>query len=89
MSEELNKEIIAGAILASGNFSRLDGIAKGAIEVSDGVCIIERLIKQFYTTGINDIVIVANDSKPYQNCSIEIIPDIRPGNGPIGGIEAF
>jgi molybdopterin-guanine dinucleotide biosynthesis protein A len=79
---------ISAAILAGGNASRLGGIAKGAIEVCSGVCIIERLIKELYAADINDIVIVANDSRPYRNCGVKIIPDIRTGCGPIGGVEA-
>jgi molybdopterin-guanine dinucleotide biosynthesis protein A len=87
MIEEKKKKNIAGAILAGGDASRLDGIAKGTIEVGGRVCIIECLIKEFFGAGINDLVIVANDARPYRNYGIKIIPDLRPGNGPIGGIE--
>ncbi len=85
---ELKKKNISGAILAGGNASRLNGIAKGKIEAGDGSCIIERLIKQFHAAGINDIVIIANDSKLYQNYGVKVIPDLMTGNGPIGGIQA-
>ena len=88
MIAELKKKNIAGAILAGGEAKRLDGVAKGTIEVRNSDCIIERLIKEFYTAGINDIVIVANDSRPYRNSGMKIIPDLRTGNGPIGGIES-
>ena len=86
MTAELKN--IAGAILAGGNASRLGGIAKGSIEVYDGLSIIERLIRELHAADINDIVIAANDSRPYRNCGVKIIPDIRTGCGPIGGIEA-
>ena len=79
---------ISAAILAGGNASRLDGVAKGTIEVQDGICIIEKQIKEIYSAHFKDIIIIANDSRPYRNCHVKIIPDIRPGYGPIGGIEA-
>jgi molybdopterin-guanine dinucleotide biosynthesis protein A len=88
MTLELKKKSIAAAILAGGNASRLGGIAKGTIENDDGICIVEQLIKELYKTGTNDIVVITNDSKPYINCGVKIIPDIRAGRGPIGGIEA-
>ncbi len=88
MIAEFKKKSIAGAILAGGNAGRLGGIAKGTIELGNGVCIIEKMIKEFCQAGISDIVIIANDSGPYRNCGVNIIPDIRTGFGPVGGIEA-
>jgi molybdopterin-guanine dinucleotide biosynthesis protein A len=85
MAAELKN--ISCAILAGGNASRFNGIAKGTIETRDGVRIIERLIQELHAADINDIVISANDSRPYRNCGVKIIPDIRTGLGPIGGIE--
>lgn len=67
MVTELRKKNISGAILAGCNVSRLGGIAKGTIEIHNGVCIIERLINELYAAGINEVVIVANDSVPYLN----------------------
>jgi molybdopterin-guanine dinucleotide biosynthesis protein A len=80
--------VISAAILAGGNGSRLGGIAKGAIEVGNGVSIICKLIKELTKLDISDTVIVANDSEPYRNCGVKVIPDIRAGIGPMGGIEA-
>jgi len=89
MKSKSKKCVIAGAILAGGNASRLDGVAKGAIEVgNNGVSIIGKLIKELIESGISDIVIVANNSEPYRNCSVKIISDIRAGMGPMGGIES-
>ena len=85
--DELRNQRIAGVILAGGNSRRLSGIAKGAIELDSGSCIIERLIKELAAADVTDIVIVANDSKPYQKFGVKIISDIRVGLGPIGGIE--
>lgn len=88
MKEELNRLEIGGVILAGGNARRLGGIAKGAIEVGKGVSIVERLIKELAQAGIDNIVIAADDSRPYQDCGVKVISDIRVGIGPIGGIES-
>jgi len=88
MKSKSKKCVIAGAILAGGNARRLDGVAKGAIEVGDGVSIIGKLVKELIESDIGDIVIIANNSEPYRNCSTKIILDIRAGIGPMGGIEA-
>jgi molybdopterin-guanine dinucleotide biosynthesis protein A len=79
---------IAGAILAGGNGRRIGGVAKGMLKANNGVSIIEHLINEFRCAGIGNLVIVANDPEPYQNCGIEIISDIRAGIGPMGGIES-
>ncbi|MFA6426447.1 MAG: molybdenum cofactor guanylyltransferase [Phycisphaerae bacterium] len=79
---------IAGAILAGGNARRLGGIAKGTIKVGEGLSIIDRLVEELTKAGIDDIVIVANDLTPYRHCDVKVISDIRPGIGPIGGIES-
>lgn len=88
MTVKLEKYTFAAAILAGGNARRLGGIAKGNIEVSNGVSIIERLINELARAGINNIVIAANDFEPYQNYGVKVIADIRVDLGPIGGIES-
>ncbi len=88
MIEKLMKQTIAAVILAGGNARRLDGIAKGTIEVGKGISIIERLIKELDKAGVNNIVIASDDSRPYQHCNVKVISDIRTGIGPIGGIES-
>ena len=88
MTEKTKKSVIAGVILAGGNARRLGGIAKGTIEVGEGVSIVEQLIKELARAGVDNIVIASNDSRPYQDSGVKVIPDIRVGTGPIGGIEA-
>ncbi|MHC4636492.1 MAG: molybdenum cofactor guanylyltransferase [Planctomycetota bacterium] len=79
---------IAGVILAGGNARRIGGVAKGTLKANNGVSIIERLIRELGCAGIDNLVIVANDPEPYQDCGVEIISDIRAGIGPMGGIES-
>ena len=78
---------ILAAILAGGLATRLDGIAKGLLPTPQGT-IIERLIAELATAGVNDTIIVANDPQPYAALGKTIISDLRPRVGPLGGIEA-
>ena len=87
MDKELKKCEIGGVILAGGKASRLDGIVKGTIGISKHVTIVEQLITELKKAGINNIVINTNNPKPYLDYGFEVIPDIRAGFGPIGGIE--
>ncbi len=88
MAEKTSRASIAATILAGGKATRLGGIAKGALEVADGVTIVERLISELERAGIEDIIISANEPEPYKRCGREIVADIRTGIGPPGGVEA-
>jgi molybdopterin-guanine dinucleotide biosynthesis protein A len=88
MTGKSRKCVIAGAIVAGGNAHRAGCIAKGMLKTDSGVSIIKYLINELSCAGISDIVIVANDPKPYQGYGVEIIADIKKGIGPIGGIES-
>ncbi|MCK4752587.1 MAG: molybdenum cofactor guanylyltransferase [Planctomycetes bacterium] len=88
MTRKTKRDTVAGAILAGGNARRIGCIAKGTLKVHGNTSIIECLINEMRHAGINDIVIIANDSKPYQDYGVEIIADIRIGLGPMGGIES-
>jgi len=88
MTGSLTKQTIAGAILAGGNASRMGGIPKGTIKDSKGTSIIDHLISEFEICGISPVIIVANDPHPYCKYGLPIIPDIRTGIGPIGGVES-
>jgi molybdopterin-guanine dinucleotide biosynthesis protein A len=77
----------AAAILAGGQARRLGGLAKGTLDAG-GVSVGERLRDQLRAAGVERIVLVANDPAPYHDSGLAIIGDLRPGNGPLGGIEA-
>ncbi|MHC4266413.1 MAG: molybdenum cofactor guanylyltransferase [Planctomycetota bacterium] len=79
---------IAGAILAGGNARRIGCIVKGTLKINSGVSIVQHLINELSRTGISDVVIIANDQSPYLDYGVEIIPDLRTGIGPMGGIES-
>ena len=79
---------VAAAILAGGQASRHGGIPKGLLEATSGSSIIENQITQLTSSGLSEIIIVANNPEPYQHCGPQIIPDLRSGIGPLAGIEA-
>jgi len=79
---------IAAGILAGGRACRFSGCAKGLLEVPGGVSIIENALAAVAAAGIAPVTILANDPEPYERLGVEIVPDRRPGLGPLGGIEA-
>lgn len=79
---------IAAIVLAGGRGARYGGVAKGLLELSPGVSMLERTIAEILSSGVEDVAISANDPEPYWSFGLTAIPDLRPGLGPIGGIEA-
>ena len=79
---------IAGAILAGGRSSRYGGKLKGLEEVAPGVSMMDREIRELTSAGLGEVIIVTNEPEAYRHCGAQMIPDLRPGLGPLGGIEA-
>jgi len=78
---------ICAAVLAGGGATRYGGRPKGLIEISPGRTIIRNVLEQIRAAGIQETVIIANDPGPYKDLGLQILADLRPGNGPLGGIE--
>ena len=79
---------IAAAVLAGGKASRFGGIAKGLLPVDGRLSIIQRLTGEIAAAGIDEIVLVANDPRPYSFLGKTVIPDLHPGIGPMAGVES-
>ena len=79
---------LSGAILAGGKASRYGGRPKGLLPLAEGETILARTIGELRAAGIHDIVIVASDRARYRHLGREVVADLRPGLGPLGGIEA-
>jgi molybdopterin-guanine dinucleotide biosynthesis protein A len=79
---------IGAAILAGGRASRLKGMVKGLIKLPGGMTVIERLVNEVQKTGIDDVILCANDGTPYASLGLDTVPDRLPGKGPLGGIDA-
>lgn len=78
--------LIAGAIIAGGRGSRMGNPHKAAIRLRDGTTSAQRLAAALGGAGCAPVVVVANDATPY--AGMRVIPDLRPGLGPLAGIEA-
>jgi molybdopterin-guanine dinucleotide biosynthesis protein A len=88
MKETRTTPRIAGAILAGGKAQRMGGIAKGMLSAGGSLSLIERLVVHVMRSGVEEIIIVANDECPYTCIGCAIVPDGRIEAGPLAGIEA-
>ena len=79
---------VAGAILAGGRAERLGGGPKGLIELTSGRSIVRHLIRQMRAAGLPQVLIIANEPEPYARSGATVLPDRRPGMGPVAGVEA-
>ena len=77
-------EGVLGAVLAGG-VSRRMGQDKALLEF-EGQTLIERAI-DVLETAFDEVVIVAPKRQRYVDLEAELVPDIRPGLGPVGGIH--
>jgi molybdopterin-guanine dinucleotide biosynthesis protein A len=76
----------AGVILAGGRASRMGGRDK-AFAAIDGEPIAVRTVRLFQ--GLFEQVIVStNRPERFEGFGVETVPDLRPGCGPLAGIEA-
>jgi molybdopterin-guanine dinucleotide biosynthesis protein A len=78
---------IAGAVLAGGAASRMGGRPKGLLERAPGQPIILHLLRVLRQAQVQRAVVVTNDFAAYQPLGCETIADLRPGLGPLAGIE--
>ncbi len=88
MNARLTKCRVAGAILAGGHARRMGGMPKGTIRADGQRSLIERLVVHMLRCGVEEVIIVANDERPYAHLGCAIVPDQRVNAGPLAGIEA-
>ncbi len=74
-----------GAILAGGQSRRM-GAPKEGVLLADGRPMIEHVIAAL--AAVCDRAVIVGEARGYQDDSIARIPDLRPGQGPLAGIEA-
>lgn len=79
---------IAGAILAGGAATRMGGRAKGMLERAPGQPIIRHELDELARAGVREIIVVANEPSVYRGLGCAVVPDLRPGLGPLAGVEA-
>ncbi|MGQ0505977.1 MAG: molybdenum cofactor guanylyltransferase [Myxococcaceae bacterium] len=72
------------AILAGGQGSRLDGAAKGLIEVDGRSC----LARQLELAALfADVLLLTSDPR-YARLGVRCVPDVLPWGGPVAGLHA-
>jgi molybdopterin-guanine dinucleotide biosynthesis protein A len=77
---------VAAAIIAGGEARRLGGRVKALLTI-DGQTVLERQLAVL-APRCAAIAISANDPAPFQERGLPVIPDRRPGLGPLAGIAA-
>ena len=74
---------ISAVVLAGGKSQRL-GIDKSLLCV-EGEWLLQRILRQLSTLS-TDLLVVANDGEKLASLRVPIVPDVRPGMGPLAGI---
>jgi molybdopterin-guanine dinucleotide biosynthesis protein A len=74
---------ISAVVLAGGLSKRL-GLDKSQLEF-EGEWLLQRILKQLATLSDNPLV-VSNDQQKLACLQVPVVPDARPGMGPLGGI---
>ncbi|MDH7499846.1 MAG: molybdenum cofactor guanylyltransferase [candidate division NC10 bacterium] len=78
---------IAAGVLAGGKGRRFGRMPKGLWEVAPGIPILRKQVAELASSGIEEVIILTNDPRPYRGFGRNIVPDLRAGIGPLGGIE--
>jgi molybdopterin-guanine dinucleotide biosynthesis protein A len=87
MTGGLKRCQIAAGVLAGGRGKRFGGRPKGLLRVAPGICIMEKQLTELARSGMEEMIILANNPLPYKAFGSKILPDLRAGTGPLGGIE--
>jgi molybdopterin-guanine dinucleotide biosynthesis protein A len=74
---------LSGIVLAGGASSRM-GQNKALMTLA-GQTLVERVVAAM-TSLTDDVLIVANDAAPYRFLGLPIVPDVKPGYGPLMGL---
>jgi len=75
-----------GVLVAGGRAARMGGVPKGLLLV-DGEPIVARTLRLFRAT-FAEVLVVANDPKPWEELGARVVPDAFAGKGAPGGLHA-
>lgn len=78
---------LSAAVLAGGLSSRM-GQNKALMPLVPGGIPMLAMVLEHLEQIADDLMIVANDWKPYDQFGVRIVPDLRSGFGALGGIDA-
>src|SRR5512137_559948 len=74
---------VSAVVLAGGKSQRL-GMDKSLL-CFEGEWLLQRILRQLATLS-QDLLVVADDGDKLAPLDVPIVPDARPGMGPLGGI---
>ncbi len=80
--------MIPVGLIAGGRGSRLGTPHKCLIDLGDGSCALERLLRACRDAGAGPVVVAANDPTPFHARGLPVVPDAVPNAGPLAGIAA-
>lgn len=87
MTEDMAHIKIAAVIMAGGRSRRMAGRHKGLLLTPQGETFTERILTEMQS--LTDLVYISyGDTIQMENLHAEIVQDIYPGGGPIGGLHA-
>jgi molybdenum cofactor guanylyltransferase len=81
------RALLSAAVLAGGQSTRM-GRDKALLPLTNGGPAMLALVLDSLAGVADDLFIVANDPGKYHEFGVRIVPDLHPGNGALGGIEA-
>jgi molybdenum cofactor guanylyltransferase len=75
----------AGAVLAGGASRRM-GRDKALVEAPDGRALVLVGVDALLAAGASEVVVVGGDERTLRGLGVRWVPDLHPGEGPLGGI---
>src|SRR5688572_7864759 len=74
----------AAAVLCGG-VSRRMGTDKALVEI-DGTPMAVRVARALTAAGARRVIAVGGDARALASAGLEVVPDLEPGAGPLGGV---
>ena len=81
------RALLSAAALAGGQSTRM-GRDKALLPLAKGGPAMLALVLDSLAVIADDVFIVANDPQKYHAFGVRVVPDLHPGNGALGGIQA-
>ena len=75
------------AVILTGGMSRRMGRDKGTIQFEDGETLIARLVRR-YRDHFDEVYVSVNRAGRFDTAGAPELVDLRPGQGPMAGLEA-
>ena len=79
--------LLSAAVLAGGQSRRM-GSDKALLPLEEGGPPMLAVVLNLVSVVADDVFIVANDREKYERCGVRVVPDLTPGIGTLGGIQA-